>query len=330
MKGKNTRALVFGILISALALYFALRNVDLSTLSDSILSADPLWILAVLASYLVHYWLKAVRWRDLLEPVCRVRTAEAYPVMMTGFFANNFLPAHLGEFVRMYVGAKLFQVRKTEVLATIVLERILDFSVIALMFGGALIAGGDISRQLVYAGYVMISITVVAWGVIFVSLRFEQSAVKFFEWTLKPFPDRLGERMVNMFVLALTGMHSMKSIRLVISITALSLLQWALVGLAVYSALRSVGVDINMAGAVVTLAATVLAITLPAAPGFFGTIQLAFVLALSPYGVSENDALAGSVIFHLTSYAIVMILGLVALQQLNIRFADIRHGVDQP
>jgi uncharacterized protein (TIRG00374 family) len=249
--------------------------------------------------------------------------------MMTGFFANNFLPAHLGEFVRMYVGARLFQVRKTEVLATIVLERILDFSVIALMFGGALIAGGDISDQLVYAGYVMIAITAIAWGVIFISLRYEQSAVRFFEWILKPFPARIGESMVNMFVLALSAMHSMKSVRLVISTTVLSLLQWALVGLAVFSALRSVGVDINMAAAAVTLAATVLAISLPAAPGFFGTIQLAFVLALLPYGVSENDALAGSVIFHITSYTIVMISGVIALQQLNLRFADIRQGADQ-
>ena len=78
----------------------------------------------------------------------------------------------------------------------------------------------------------------------------------------------------------------------------------------------------------VTLAATVLAVSLPAAPGFFGTIQLAFVLALLPYGVSENDALAGSIIFHIISYSYVMISGVIALQLLNLRFTDLRREAD--
>ena len=138
MTGRNIRALVFGTAVSLLALYFALRNVDLSSLLESILSASPLWMFVVLVSYMVHFWLKAMRWCSLLEPVYHTNTREAYPVMMTGFFANNFLPAHLGEFVRMFVGARVFDTSKTKVLATIALERILDFTVIALLFSAAL------------------------------------------------------------------------------------------------------------------------------------------------------------------------------------------------
>ena len=75
----------------------------MSELLDSVLLADPVWVVLVLVAYMIHFWLKAVRWCDLLEPVYRARTAEAFPVMMTGFFANNFLPAHLGEFVTLGV-----------------------------------------------------------------------------------------------------------------------------------------------------------------------------------------------------------------------------------
>lgn len=320
---------MFGIAISALTLYFAMKNADLSSLFDSVLSANPAWIAVVLASYMVHYWLKAMRWCDLLKPVYVARTTEAYPVMMTGFFANNILPAHLGEFVRMYVGSKVFKVSKTEVLATIVLERILDFSIIVLMFGGALIAGGAISEQLVYAGYVLLAIALVTWLVIFISLRFEQPTLNFIGWFLKPLPDRFTDRVLKMLSLALTALHSMKSAQLVIRSVVLSFLQWALVGLAVYAALRSVGVEISMAAAVVTLAATVLAVALPAAPGFFGTIQLAFVVALLPYGVFESDALAGSVIFHLVSYLLVMVSGVIALQQLGMRMADLKRDTER-
>jgi len=321
--------LVVGVVISLVALYFALRNVDFSELGDSLSQADLAWMVVALVSYMVHYWLKAMRWRDLLEPVKQVSTGQAYPVMMTGFFANNFLPAHLGEFVRMYVGSKVFLVSKTQVLATIVLERILDFSMIALLFGAALIAGGALSGQLVYAGYVLLGITLLAWLVIFISLRYEQPMLRFIGWLLKPLPDRFAERLLEILVLALGALHSMKSARLVIRSVVLSLLQWVLVGLAVYAALESIGVEISFAVAVVTLAATVLAVALPAAPGFFGTIQLAFVLALVPYGVSEADALAGSVIFHIISYGYVMASGVIALHQLNMRVSDLNRDVEQ-
>lgn len=320
---------MFGIAISAVAFYFALRNVEMSALLESVFSADPVWMIVVIVAYVIHFWLKALRWCDLLEPVYKARSSEAYPVMMTGFFANNFLPAHLGEFVRMYVGSRFFRLRKTEVFATIVLERILDFSVIALMFGGALITGHAISEQLVYAGQALIGLTVTAWVVIFIALRFESSALRLVHWLITPIPDRIGARFESMVSLAMRAMHSLKSVRLVSRVVVLSLLQWALVGMAVYAALVSVDVEIGISGAIVALAATVLAVSLPAAPGFFGTIQLAFVLALVPFGVSENDALAGSVIFHIISYTIVMISGVMALQKLNIRLADIRSSVDQ-
>lgn len=200
----------------------------------------------------------------------------------------------------MFVGARLFKISKTETLATIVLERILDFSMIALLFGDALMGGGEISDKLVYAGYVLVVITIVAWALIFVALRYEQPALRYIGWALPAHADEYIERMV---LLVLKVMHSMKSTQLVIRSVLLSLLQWALVGLAIYAALQSVRVEINMAAVVVTLAATMLAVSLPAAPGFFGTIQLAYVLALIPYGVSENDALAGSIIFHVISYS---------------------------
>ncbi len=84
MTSKHVRGLIFGIVVSLLAFYFALKNVDLSSLIDSIVSASPAWMAVILISYAVHYWLKAVRWSDLLEPVKQVPAAKAYPVIMTG------------------------------------------------------------------------------------------------------------------------------------------------------------------------------------------------------------------------------------------------------
>jgi uncharacterized protein (TIRG00374 family) len=213
MRTRDARALIIGIVVSLLALYFALKNVDVVSLFDSILSAKPAWMLVVLLSYMLHFWLKAIRWCDLLEPVTKVHVKEAYPVMMTGFFANNFLPAHLGELVRMYVGSKIFRVGKTQVFATIVLERVLDFTMVALMFGTALIFGDTISNRLTYAGYVLIAVTSFAWILLFISLRYQQTVFRFVEWALTPLPARIRKIIVESLLLILTATHSMKSAR---------------------------------------------------------------------------------------------------------------------
>ena len=55
MTSKNARALILGLAVSVLALYFALKNVDLSALGDSILSANPVWMLVVLLSFITVY-----------------------------------------------------------------------------------------------------------------------------------------------------------------------------------------------------------------------------------------------------------------------------------
>ena len=53
------------------------------------------------------------------------------------------------------------------------------------------------------------------------------------------------------------------------------------------------------------------------------TLGMGFVLALVPYGVSESDALAVSIIFHILSYSFVMISGVIALRRLDIRVSEL-------
>jgi uncharacterized protein (TIRG00374 family) len=323
MMSKNSWALIFGVGVSLLAFYFALSNVDIDSLVGSITSIDPAWTILVLLSYMLHFWLKALRWRDLLAPICQPGTPEVHSVMMTGFLANNILPAHLGEFVRMYIGSKQFKAGNTEVFATIVLERAFDFSAIAVMFGGALIFGGAIPDQLVIVGYMVILATAFAWIVVFLVLRYETPAIRSIGWLLSPLPARIERHLIRMLLSAISAIGAMKSGYLVLRCSITSFLQWGLVGVAIYAALNSVGVEASVASTVITLVGTVLAVTLPAAPGFFGTIQLAFVLALLPYGVKESDALAASFIFHMVTYCYVMLSGLLALNHLNMRVADL-------
>jgi hypothetical protein len=64
----------------------------------------------------------------------------------------------------------------------------------------------------------------------------------------------------------------------------------------------------------------VVGITLPSSPGYFGNIQLAYVLALKPFGIDAGSAIAASLFFHALAYPAVVIVGLIYLRTQGARF----------
>jgi len=73
--------------------------------------------------------------------------------------------------------------------------------------------------------------------------------------------------------------------------------------------MMAIGVTIGPAVTVIVLTATVVAVTLPNAPGYIGALQAAFVFALLPFGISTESAFAGSVFFLVGNWTPVTIVG---------------------
>ena len=59
--------------------------------------------------------------------------------MMIGFMGNNLLPAHLGELARIFVLGREFNLSKTAVFSSVVLERVFDTATILAFFGASLL-----------------------------------------------------------------------------------------------------------------------------------------------------------------------------------------------
>ena len=105
-------------------------GIDFHQVSESFRRANYLTLPIFLALLFLFFWLKALRWRLLLQPLREFRTREVVPPLMIGFMGNNLLPAHLGELIRVFVLAREFSLSKTAVFSSVVLERVLDMAVI--------------------------------------------------------------------------------------------------------------------------------------------------------------------------------------------------------
>jgi uncharacterized membrane protein YbhN (UPF0104 family) len=111
------------------------------------------------------------------------------------------------------------------------------------------------------------------------------------------------------------GMTSIRSGGLAFWIVLTSILQWALMAGMVYVSLLSFGLHLTPLASFVIIGVSALGVSIPAAPGFFGIIQLCFWVILQLFGVEKADAFASSMYFHLSNYIPITLLGLYYLNR---------------
>src|SRR5688572_23965346 len=118
---------VVGILISAVALYFAFRGRDWGEIFAHIRRANVALILLATAFSTFVFWIRAWRWRYILAPIADLPFHSRFAAVNIGFAANNLLPARVGEFLRAYSLTRMEpRVPIVSSFASLVMERLFD------------------------------------------------------------------------------------------------------------------------------------------------------------------------------------------------------------
>lgn len=110
-------------------------------IGNALSSADPAWLLAALGAYGATTLLGILRWHLLLKqfsvPVGFKRTVE---LSMVGIFANAFMPGAMGgDIFKAFLAAKAVPDRKTKIVISIFMERVLGFIAMFLVSTGLII-----------------------------------------------------------------------------------------------------------------------------------------------------------------------------------------------
>lgn len=86
------------------------------------------WLLLAMAAAVLSHWLRAVRWRMLIEPFApKPSRKNAFAAVIIGYMANYAPLPRLGEVYRCVILRRYEKTPFTELLGTIVVERTLDF-----------------------------------------------------------------------------------------------------------------------------------------------------------------------------------------------------------
>ena len=313
MPGRHT-ILFLGALLGSLFLYLAVRTIDWHAVIFTLRHAHPGYVALGLAFLLVYFGVKALRWRFLVRPFVRATTLQLLPPVLAGL-AGNYMFPHAGEIPRAVLAAQRLDASVSALFASIAIERIFDFLAILVVALAILVPVGRMSADIQTASYFVGALCAGMLIAVVLFLFRTEACLRLAERMLSRVSRRLSAGVLTQLRAAGAGLGAIATPRLLGPVFLLSVIQWLLVTGVVACSLKAVAAPVTLAAAVSALLLNVIGLTLPAAPGHVGTVQLAFIVGLAPFGVTRSDALAGSIIFNVLTVVPTVILGLPALRR---------------
>lgn len=337
MSRRHAFQLTLGVAVTVACLaaaFWGFDGKDFAEIGSSFRRADYRTLPLILAMLVAFFWLKAIRWALLLRPVrpaAPITARQSLPALMIGFMGNNLLPAHLGEFLRVFVLGRQYDVPKAAVFSTVVLERVCDVAAILAILGWGLASAPEAPEEARKTGYVlaaMLAVGLVGIAVYAIKTAWFVRTVEWFLARLPLVPKRLKHKAAELLEAGALGMAALRSGRLAAGIAATSLAQWLLNVAMVYVALAAFDIDRPVAVSAVVMGVVAFGVTVPSTPGFFGVIQVAFRIALAPFGVPPTDAVAASVYYHLVQWVVVTLVGLAYLQRAGLKLGQLERAAE--
>ena len=310
-----------GVAVSAVLLWVAVRGVSLDEVLQQLRQVRPVWLVPVIASIFLRFWLTAIRWQLLLRPVKRIGVHRLFAITMIGFMANNVLPARLGEFVRAYALGRSEALPPSLPFATIVIERIFDgFTLLVFLVGG--LSFLQPSRTLLWAAGLTCALYL---GVLvgLVVLRTGRG-LGLLTAVLDRLPGRLAGPALHLLESFRVGLGVLGDVRALLLTALLSIVIWVVNAAGVEASFRAFALDLPPYASFLLLGTIAVALVLPSAPGYIGPFQAGTVQGLALVGVARETALSLSIVYHLANYIPITIVGLAYLSALNLTLGELR------
>jgi len=298
-----------GILVSLVFLYLALKDIDFSKLIIYFSTENLDMVLYV---FLVNIFLRliiALRWNKMLDRFPSNNFLTTFNYTNIGYFANNLLPARLGDIIKSYLLAKKKKYNKTQVFTSAIIERLFDLLGLSVLFIIAILRY-DIPKNILNGGLVFIGILVLVTAIVLLLLKKKDSIHLRLESISKyKVVNFIKDKLGSVF-LYLQNYLNFKDISYLLISTALI---WFLYVLAGYIIIERLGGYLSWDASMLSLIFLGVSFILPSTPGNVGVHQFACVLAFAILGLDNTEAVAFSFYYQIPVIIISIILGFISI-----------------
>ncbi|MFL6415559.1 MAG: lysylphosphatidylglycerol synthase transmembrane domain-containing protein [Bryobacteraceae bacterium] len=301
---------VIALILAGILLYFSLRGIDWAEVWRIVSRAYlPYVVLALLISTF-SLFLRAFRWRILLQAQAPVPVSTAYWATSAGYFGNNFLPARAGELVRTMVVSSATGLGKTFVLTTALTERLADAIALVLISSIVLLTlpyrpgwFDNAARPFAILGFGgALAILIVpklekVWHGIVMRL---------------PIPKAIGDKLADTLTHVHAGLRAFHDWTRLLGFLSLTLVIWFSDAASALIGMRALGMSTTLAVALLLITGLGLGSALPSTPGYVGIYQFVAVGVLVPFGFSKTNAIAYILLAQAMQYVYITFWGLIA------------------
>jgi glycosyltransferase 2 family protein len=298
-----------GVLVSILLIAVLLYFVDLGAMVDAIREANYPILAAGFVLSIVWMFGRAKVWHTLLRG--RASYRDTLFTDAEGYLLNAFLPFRLGELGRAILITRRSNLQLGEVLPTIVIERVVDLGISALIFIAALplMIGSNISQN---TGYLTAAAVVVGLLALYFLAHYNRWALDLFHklsvrWSSL---QKLGGGFLESFF---EGLGVLKDGWLFIRFLFWMALNWGVALVAYYLMMLAFFPQAQSNWTLLLLAAAAFGGALPAAPGGLGTTDGAITWALTLMTGDGSTALALALTVRLYNYLNSGVIGGIGL-----------------
>lgn len=320
-----------GIALSALLLWWALRQVSLSAVWGVLQRSDvALLVIAALVATAI-FPLRARRWRTILDPVApRLPFAPLWRSTAVGMMVNNLVPARAGEIARAYLLTRQTAVPFSASIASLAVDRVFDSIVLLLLAfaavldpafpAGVSIAGQPIARWAAAGAVIVLAALAGLYALVFFPVQLIR-LFQLFARRLSPTLEARGASALHTFS---SGLSVLRSPAHFAAVMGWTVAHWLVNALAWWLAFVAVGIQAPFSAALLLQALIAMGVAIPAAPGFFGVFEAIAVVGLAIYGVPATLATSWAIGFHILSFLPITLIGAYYFVVLGVRFTELR------
>jgi uncharacterized protein (TIRG00374 family) len=296
-----------GLIVGGLCAWLTLQQAVSHAAIDAVLRVDRRWLAIAALLYALALAVRVLRWRWLLAHLVHLPYGTFARVLVVGHGINLLLPARFGELFRMETFKRKYGIARAWSTSSLMIERMLDIvTAVVCLSSGLLVAATPPETMLIAMSSIGTGLFCLLCANLVVLVWLSRQP-----WIRR---WRYARHHLTMIGPAVQVMGNFAFVLAVGGTLLIAALETA----ALSVVLHALGVPVTPGLALLVLGAANLSMFLPSAPGFVGTYQYAFMLAVMQFGIDGSLGVAAATVVQIVLFGPVA-FGALAILALGAR-----------
>lgn len=313
MSGRQRLLVITGLLISAVFLFLAFRDLRPLEVLSYVQNANLLLLLVGVVGYFAAVATITLRWQFLLRASGNVPYRSLFQLVCIGYMGNNVYPLRGGELLRIVLLGREHHIPVARATTVVLAERVFDgivmltFVVVALLTLN--VASPELRSVVMFTAPIFVG-ALVAFFALALNPNVARTILK---WFCDKMPHTLGARIQHLGEDVLAGLGSLRTPVDLAGTLVTSYASWMIEAVMYWIVAEAFGLGIDYISALLIVGVVNLAGLIPASPGQFGVYESFVRLVLTSLGVAVAPATAFAFVMHLVIWLPVTLVGFIFL-----------------